>query len=820
MARTWQQHLDAEDRLWHICVRIEGVGPVQWVTQLDATGRYAFCVAPPLYSSTSVLWLPLMTELPGVLSERASPLGGWPEAGNLTLSLLDRDDLLTAVMGYTERPPVAALTADVSATEQEWVLGTGEGAQFAYGQCFWCDGEALRIIEVSGDTITVIRGWMGTDATEHAAASPVFASNPYVVGRRVELFLGPQDGSNASEQLIGQYVVDAIAWDPTTGIWQLQAQSQLKYLDKIIRGREPRLIVSGGTRFGLEGRTYVAGRGDEDYDIWPLWSTSTHARVLDTGEIVRLRIGGDVFARGLVGTTQQDVNAGNHIEQVMTCEEGDFRFSDPALEHRHDYSVATTAVTVASNVATATVVGHAFVVGENITTSGHTTNATVATPITAVTATTVSYALTASDGALADGVGVITAADEWTQSAHFVDLLLCILTSSAQYSDGLELVNYDETTGVNWSCLLPGFGLGIPAAQIDFDSFLSVKSRTPGWDFNWFVLGGGKTAKEALHELLEVTGCFLSTAAGTLALVLPRMPMISEDVPDVDTDSVIREPGGIPLDGAMSVAIGAVASSVRYELGPNKVPLDLRSADFESTFGQRMVYSRESRPAVIGAPSIAPGAGSWLASIAAGRLLRWRLPRLELVRVVDWSLYPDSSPGTIVGVTAEEVPDFGTGARGASARPFVVVEREPRVADGGMMLRMQAWGSGIRAGRISPSAYVASANPDTGPPAITTLTIEADRYVSGDNAAGFVAGDKVALINRDGSVHQAGLEVVSVSANTIVIDDDLAGVADKVLVFDVWSDLTADRRARYVAYASTADRKIEDTGTPFVHGER
>lgn len=77
-------------------------------------------------------------------------------------------------------------------------------------------------------------------------------------------------------------------------------------------------------------------------------------------------------------------------------------------------SVATTAVTVATNVATATVAAdHGFVPGMFITTSGHTTNATVAVAITSVTATTIVYPLTASNGALADGVGLVTDATCW-----------------------------------------------------------------------------------------------------------------------------------------------------------------------------------------------------------------------------------------------------------------------------------------------------------------------------------------------------------------------------------------------------------------------
>lgn len=748
MARTWQQHLDAEDRLWHICVRIEGVGPVQWVTQLDATGRYAFCVAPPLYSPTSVLWLPLMTELPGVLSERASPLGGWPEAGNLTLSLLDRDDLLTDVMGSTERPPVGRLTTDVSATEQEWVLGTGQGAQFAYGQCFWCDGEALRIIDVSGDTLTVIRGWMGTDAVEHTGNTPIYARTPYVVGRRVELFMGPQDGSNASEQLIGQYVCDSVQWDPTTGVWQLQARSQLKYLDRIIPGNAPRTISIPGVRWFTDPQPWPDGGYNPGFPVRPIWGDYAHARNLDTGEIVRMSFTGQVVGRALVGTQEMEAEAGQQMEQVFAASELDFRFSSPAVSDRDD-------------------------------------------------------------------------PDEWIPSAHFVDLLLNVLTSAASYSDGRELTNYDATTDINWSCLLPGFGLGVPASEIDFASFLDVKNRTPGWDFGWYVLGGGKTAREVLTELLVVTGCFLSTATSRLSLVLPRMPLIAEDVPTIDEDKIIRTPDrGLPLDGAMQVSLDSAASSVRYTLGPNAVPLDIRSADFEATFGQRMVYSRETAPVVIAAASIAPGAGGWLAGIAGGRLLRWRLPRLELTRVVDWSLYPDSAPGAIVAVTAPEVPDFGAGTRGADERPFVVIEREPRIEDGGMLLRMHAWGSGIRAARISPSAYVSAGTPDSGPPAITTLTVTAGRYAAGDNAALFQAGDKVALINRDGSLDTAGLTVLSVSANTIVVDDALAGKADKIVVYDDWSDLTERQRTRYAAYADSGTQMIEGVGAAFVHGER
>lgn len=83
--------------------------------------------------------------------------------------------------------------------------------------------------------------------------------------------------------------------------------------------------------------------------------------------------------------------------------------------------VATSAVSISTNVATATVPsGHGFVAGQQIWTSGLTTNVAVGSPvtITSVTSTTIVYPLTASDGALADGIGTIYSASSMAMLIH------------------------------------------------------------------------------------------------------------------------------------------------------------------------------------------------------------------------------------------------------------------------------------------------------------------------------------------------------------------------------------------------------------------
>ena len=74
--------------------------------------------------------------------------------------------------------------------------------------------------------------------------------------------------------------------------------------------------------------------------------------------------------------------------------------------------IATTGVTVASNVATATVAAdHGVSEGQVISTTGLTTDAS-SVAVTSVTSTTIVYPLTTGDGALADGVGSIVTADK------------------------------------------------------------------------------------------------------------------------------------------------------------------------------------------------------------------------------------------------------------------------------------------------------------------------------------------------------------------------------------------------------------------------
>lgn len=105
-------------------------------------------------------------------------------------------------------------------------------------------------------------------------------------------------------------------------------------------------------------------------------------------------------------------------------------------------AVATTAVSVTSNVATATVAsGHGIVAGQVISTTGLTTNVTNAT-VTSTTSTTIVYPCTTGDGAFGDGVGTITA-----NSSDNLMLDKSQIFVAQQKMPSVRVVPHDDTTG-------------------------------------------------------------------------------------------------------------------------------------------------------------------------------------------------------------------------------------------------------------------------------------------------------------------------------------------------------------------------------------
>lgn len=112
-------------------------------------------------------------------------------------------------------------------------------------------------------------------------------------------------------------------------------------------------------------------------------------------------------------------------------------------------NLTTTQVDVTNFVATASfdswVLPHNLIVGDIITTTGHTVNQNAAT-VTAVTANTVSYVSSASDGLMADGVGTMNKGDGQT---HYCKGAIVNTNQTRVFTHKYEVANKTTTMYVD-----------------------------------------------------------------------------------------------------------------------------------------------------------------------------------------------------------------------------------------------------------------------------------------------------------------------------------------------------------------------------------
>lgn len=759
VASTWSTTLSSRTRGWVLLARIEGVG--------DGSGQWTFCSVVPAYGSNST-YKPWMVTLPEVLSERVDLSGGIPEAGSCTLQLVDVADTLTSLL-RTESAEYTSVTEAVDATETEIEVGRNTGLN---GLVIWLGSEAMKVTATASSPtrVTVTRGYLGTEATTHDSGDPVYLWPNFLEGRRFSVYLAPLHASSSTEErLVGTYVLERVAWDDALNAWSLSGSSQQRYLDRQapIRPQTMTLVTP------MADRVLCSTPGA----LRALWSDDRLFMQAE-GEVLRLRDLARVFGasgeypltqylideRQLLGSKQAELEQGQVMRRVFLAGQ-DLRYSP----------------------------------GPSPSTS--------------------------------------RSSGTWTQATHWVDLLLILLLSSADEADGLELVNR-RTTGSDWSrsnfsSLPPGYGAGLPASLIDWSSWESVRNRTRAWTLPYFALGHEEP--QSFAELIErhflrPLGAYLSVDGGTLRLALARVPLADETAAaTIDADTVLRRGTEaqvyLPRVSAQrdrARAIGAVV----YRVGPQKIAGTFRNSDFGRTYGQRGWYGALEPTLTIDVPGGDPGMAEAYGQRASALLYRQHRPPLELEAEVDASLFPDATAGAVLAVSLAELPELASGVRGWTSVLAEVAERELRAEatrsiGGGdslgvsLRLRLRRYGATVRLGRIHPAAHITSVSS-------ATATVEANRYTQSDatdglptsDAAAFVAGDKVILVDRDGAVVAGTPETVSsVSSNTITLSGTFGGAlaAGKVLVSAAVGDASTTQRGRYVYHADRGDQTVGST---------
>jgi hypothetical protein len=489
-------------------------------------------------------------------------------------------------------------------------------SETAPGNVVFIGREAMWIDAISTNTLTVTRGYLGTDAASHEVGAPAYETLPYLYGRRIWYSLVPADAASSSEEtVLGEYVLDSIETDEFWGTYRIRGASRLRYMHRVAPA-EPRQAeithVYPPAASGEDGIAVDTGDGLM-LPYWQAW-TGTEA---DAGSKFYLQIGDEIAAVGSAtlanGATlsRRDVLATGKIEELAAGQ----------------------------------VVRQVFVAEE----SGPCSFRWSPGP--------------APSESRASGT--------WTKSAHWVDICLSIMTSSATEDDGLELLNYDSDYG-NWSWMPAGYGIGVPHAQIDWESWLDVKARTPEWKFPRFTFGGEATSFGELLErhFLRPLGAYVSNRGGLTRLVLPRLPAAgSATVTLGSAEILLREVARGQKFPRVSMRrhYGSLASSIVYEIGTGETEqLTVNSGAFADLLGGPSLYGDQGRPEKIEVPSGRPrdaATQTMLGLAGARKLLRLHRPLTEVELDVDFGEVLDCVSGAIAEITLGDAPTFA-GSRG------------------------------------------------------------------------------------------------------------------------------------------------------------
>jgi len=790
---TFAEAIASRGQRWSAIIRIEGLGASLTSGQLTTMGgdaRACLCTTVPDYADQTIpVWKDYLAAFPDLLSERGSVWGGFPELGELVFSVLDYGDYLTEQLACDSRP-ASAINQELTATATE--IRVKSSAGMTASSVVWVGSEAMHLIAViDGASILVTRGYLGTTATTHATQTRIYTTINYLKRRRVDLYIVPTDATSITEEeLVAQYVVDhGPAWrvsEDGSAVWEFAARSQSQYLAR----QAPQLMRKATVvDVAPEGATLSGSATVGPYiiDGWVQWLGDQ----MDLSASMYFRHeGGEVLTRRATGTvTNPTVGQFWGRRDILKSGKAEIKPGD--------------------------VFTQVFVAEESPTGAG---------------------SFRFSFPAVTSQSSSPTSA--WTKSAHPCDIMLNIMTSSADASDGLYMTNY-ESGKPNWSCLPSGFGIGIPAALIDFDSFLAVKQRTQSVRLPHFVYGheAGRSFAELIHtNFLVPMGAFLTTDGGVVRIVLPSIPMAEEATTTLGVDNIRARPAGanraLP-DMEISRGTYSDTTSITYELGATRTPLTVSVATFSESFGVMNTYALSDESKTIRVPGAdASNAEFYGRVLAEPHLWRVHRPAYDVECSYDLSRYA-LAVGDSVDVTLDGMPNQAAAARGWSPLTCQLLRRGLVITDEG-----GAWIEALLMGytqsqlisRITPSARVIGSSV-SGPN--TLLTVVTNEFTHTDavnglptnDAAAFVQDDKVRIHLLDGTTsptHTAIQTVVSVSGDVITVDGNLGDASSSaggILNYADYDNAATHQLAPFAYFADLTTCTVGASSTePYIFG--
>lgn len=761
---TYAQALATPGQEWAIIVTIEGVG--------EYAGLWRFCTRVPNYAFGDALYKPWMTEFPQLLSERINPLGGLPESGELSVSLLDVGRQLTSALRFLGTA-ADYWQNDLTSSATSATLG-GAGTGVAAGTVAYSGNEAIRVVtKASAVSISnMTRGYLDTDAWVHRARDNVFPANHYLMGRRMRLYLAPVNGNSASDETeLGQYAIDDLSFDPTLNGITLRGTTQLQYLARNLP-RQPRNFAVRALTESPEAITFQTdGNVSLDMAIFP-----SEDNVLRLGdELLQVHWAANtayVRAHSVCGSEPYDGTpykigaTGSFVLAADPDVMGAFRRSDgspPATTTAGSWTVCTHPMDILLCL---------------LLSSYH--------PDDGLHLTNYSGQSNWSSLPIGWGLGLPVAK---VDVASFTDV-------KARFSDldFRDFVFGDESQ---------------PFAEMVTETFLRPLGA-------YFTTSTGRL-RIVVPKLPSEADTGVSIGANDILTKTPTSP------------GEMVEPG-VALALETSLLVSSVAYKIRGAGGQERT-FKVENSDFAETFGQRGYYGTEKgtleidlksfRASRVGIPQV-------IQELAYKRLYRFQRPLLRMSFTTD-TRFMATGPGDLISLTLDELPDFRNGTRDWAGVKCEVIDKTVIVDEDGARIEWSVltYGPSARVAWVAPAARVASVS-GAGP---YVCTVDVNRYTQADAPTGlpnrdcdaFQVGDRVGLRNFDGSEPDAGTwyAISAIGSNTITISGNFGGAlaTNTVLVFTDFDNAVSQQTSRFAFEADRATRTAGAAGVAFAYGE-
>lgn len=682
---------------------------------------YKYCARVPAYAAGSSLYRPWLAEWPRSLTERLNLESGLPESGEISFRLQDVDGALTEELRICGDPQCllsAAITSGATSVTLSRTTGIVAGSTILY-----VGSECMRVVSGS-NPYTVTRAVFDSLAQSHAADEPVYIRSPFVDGRTIRLYLAPYDGDSAStETLFGTFRLDS--FDPTEDFTQyaITGRSAQSWNGRAVNRAKPyEFTVSVDS-----GENITVFHSDANALTPPLWP-GKGAYVEIDGEILRYTSyptggasGGVLGERALFGTRR-------HAAGDLTDKRGKIVFAaDDDRANRLDGLEPTF---------------FRFSPGPSPSSS--------------------------------------RSSGTWTRSAHAIDIILNLITSSAETADGLELANRNATYGA-WDCLPVGVGIGVPHAEVDIPGMLALLQAEPQAQFPEFVVpSDGMTFADLLSQyFLKPLGWYLTTSSGQAKILPLRPPIAGETGATIGPSEILsREVGRLQYED--TTRAGYRLSTLRTVTAKFRDhTFIVKNSDLGTNFGAQH-YRSDDAPFEFEVKSSAQTEGgtyelpAWAMRAIQIRFALSRKPQQRTTFSTSIAQYT-ALAGSTLSLTHERIPDPINGVIGVVAALSLALERRLRIQPGTMSSVWFDWTAltfpGVRLGRIAPSARIVSCADVAGTPDVTVST---NRYSKADaqgivaDAAGFAVNDIITIKNRDGTQNSASTATITGIAGDII----------------------------------------------------